>query len=429
MPVTGLTRVTVSAARRRLDVALPEQAPLAELLPELLRHAGEGLPDAGQTHGGWVLRRTDGAALSVGQTLAQQGVRDGEVLTLVPARDGWPELEYDDVADAIASSARRYGRAWDGAATRLTGLAVCAGAALLGAVSLLRWPSAPIALGIAGLLVVLGILASRGYGDGAAGATIAALALPYAFVAGLPSVLPASAAVVLVGVVGAVGVGYGLRVFIGAVTAGLLGVLGAVLAFWLPAPGAAAAVVAVEVTGMAAVPLLAIRLGGLSTTTIERRPAGPAQVPAHDVSRAVARTDELVTGALLGFTAAGLAASAIAVKGGVSGAVLVAVAALGFLLRARLFPTVRQRLPLLVAGFGAVPVLLASLALPRYWVTAVLVALALVAVLTGAVYRRRAPGPYLGRAADVLDALCVTSVIPLACAVLGLYGRMRGLIN
>src|SRR5437763_17203211 len=105
----GWGRVPVHAPERRLDVALPEHTPLAELLPELLRHAGEGLPDAGQAHGGWVLRRADGVALSVGTTLVQQGVRDGEVLYLAPARTGWPELEYDDVADAIATGARRYG--------------------------------------------------------------------------------------------------------------------------------------------------------------------------------------------------------------------------------------------------------------------------------------------------------------------------------
>ena len=41
----GLARVTISAPQRRVDVALPEQVPLAELLPEVLRHAGEGLAD------------------------------------------------------------------------------------------------------------------------------------------------------------------------------------------------------------------------------------------------------------------------------------------------------------------------------------------------------------------------------------------------
>ena len=43
----GLARVTISAPSRRIDVALPEHVPLAELLPEVLRHAGEGLADDG----------------------------------------------------------------------------------------------------------------------------------------------------------------------------------------------------------------------------------------------------------------------------------------------------------------------------------------------------------------------------------------------
>ncbi len=426
--MSGLTRVTVSAAQRRLDVALPEHAPLAELLPELLRHAGEGLPDQGQAHGGWALRRADGGALSVASGLTPQGVRDGDVLYLVPARDGWPELEYDDVADAIAAGARRYGRTWDGTATRLTGLGVGALALLLGAGYLARTGTGPVDFGLAAVLLLAGIVAARVYGDGVVGATLAALALPYAFVGGLPSVLLGSAALVLAGVVGAVGVGHGLRVFVAGVTAGLLGALGAGLGLWLPAAGAASAVLAVLVTGMVAVPLLAIRLGRLPVPVLG--PDEPA-LPAPAVYAAVVRTDELVTGALSGCAVAALAAAVVAVRGGVSGEVLVGVAALGFLLRGRLFPTVRQRVPLLVAGFAGVLALVAAAgpALPRYGVLAGLVAVAAVAVPAGAVYRRRAPGPYLGRAADVLDALCVTAVIPLACGALGLYGRMRGLIG
>ncbi len=70
---TGLARVTISAPQRRVDVALPEQTPLAELLPEVLRHAGEGLADDGEEHGGWVLRRADGAVLATARPLAVAG--------------------------------------------------------------------------------------------------------------------------------------------------------------------------------------------------------------------------------------------------------------------------------------------------------------------------------------------------------------------
>lgn len=131
---TGLARVTISAPQRRLDVALPEQVPLAELLPDVLRHAGVGLADDGEQHGGWVLRRTDGGVLATAQALLPQGVRDGEVLHLVPARAHWPELEYDDVVEAIADGARRRGGAWSPTATRVASLA---GAAVPLAVGLL----------------------------------------------------------------------------------------------------------------------------------------------------------------------------------------------------------------------------------------------------------------------------------------------------
>src|SRR5688572_5012077 len=91
----GLARVTVATPKRRVDVALPETVPLGELLPHLLRHAGDGLADEGEQHGGWALRRSTGGLLDTKRSLAMQAVRDGEVLHLVPRRAEWPELAYD----------------------------------------------------------------------------------------------------------------------------------------------------------------------------------------------------------------------------------------------------------------------------------------------------------------------------------------------
>src|SRR3954467_15261666 len=108
----GLARVTSSAPQRPVDVALPEHVPLAELLPEVLRHAGEGLADDGERHGGGGGRGNHRGPPGAAQGLFPQGVRDGEVLHLVPAHEQWPELEYDDVVGAIAEGARRRGSAW-----------------------------------------------------------------------------------------------------------------------------------------------------------------------------------------------------------------------------------------------------------------------------------------------------------------------------
>jgi type VII secretion integral membrane protein EccD len=424
--VTGLVKITVDALGCRTDLALPADTPLAELLPDVLRHAGEGhaesLADRGEAHGGWVLRRSDGVPLSAGETLAAGRVRDGDLLFLVAAREQWPEPEYDDVVDAIADVARRTGRTWDGAATRLAGLAFAAVALLLGAVVLARTgPAAgPIAFGVAALLVAVGAWVARGYGDAVTGSVLAALALPFAFVGGLvmADLLAGAVATMVAALLGAVGAGYPRMVFVAGTTAAALGALGAFAGRDLAVPAAGAVVLTLVVTGAAALPMLALRLGRLP---VAGRPGDREALRA-----AVARTDELLGGMLLGSAGAASGAAALVAGGGVAGRVLVGLAAAGFAVRARLFPAVRHRLPLLIAGTAGVVVLVvgARAGLP---LGIALVAVGGVAVLAGSRYR--APGPYLARAADLLDGLCVVATIPVACAVLGLYGRIRGLIS
>ncbi|MCI4067118.1 type VII secretion integral membrane protein EccD, partial [Micromonospora sp. R77] len=55
--------------------------------------------------------------------------------------------------------------------------------------------------------------------------------------------------------------------------------------------------------------------------------------------------------------------------------------------------------------------------------------LALVSVAAGTTYARRPVSPYLGRLADLTDTALVVSVVPVACAVLDLYDRARGLLG
>lgn len=473
---TGLARVTISAPHRRVDVALPEHVPLAELLPEVLRHAGEGLADDGERHGGWLLRRTDGAALAAGQGLQPQGVRDGELLHLVPARAEWPELEYDDVVEAIADGARRRGAAWCAASTRSSTLA--AGGVLVGVglLAVLRegpaWTSAAfVALGVAALLALAGVLASRAYGDASAGAALGGYALPYAFAGGAllassgdpvgvlgpvrwlgaPELLVGSVALLLVGLLGAVGVAAGLRIFAAGMTVGVLGALTALAAFSLTAAGAAAVLLSVLVCAIGAVPLLAIRFGKLPMPPITL-PAGAESAAGFTgpgiglpdaarerpdrgrVDAAVGRAEELLSGMLVGHAVLATAAALVLVTaGGSAGRVLVAVSAAALLLRSRLFVTVRQRVPLVVAGLVGFAVLAAALVADAGTTGLLALAvggllLALLTVVAGATYSHRVPSPYLGRAADLFDTVMVVSVVPVACAVLGLYARALGLL-
>ena len=469
----GLARVTISAPQRRVDVALPEHVPLAELLPEVLRHAGEGLADDGEKHGGWVLRRTDGVALATAQGLFPQGVRDGEVLHLVPARDDWPELEYDDVVEAIAEGARRRGTVWTPGTTRAATLVGGAVLLALGLVAVLwkgpAWGGAAyLGLGVAVLLALTGVTASRAYGDARAGAALGACAMPYAFAGGAvlvasgsgdrvgvfaplpwlggPEVLAGSVALLLVAALGGVGVAATLRLFTAGAVVGLFGGMAALVSFLTSAAGAAAVLLSVLVCGIGAMPLLAVRFGKMPTPPVTL-PTGSAaegfaaaHSPVRDAARerperatvfaAVARTEELLTGMLIGH--AMLCAGAfvvLATSDGLSARILTAISTAALLLRSRLFVTLRQRVPLVAAGLAGVASL--GINLLRHADPAVLLGvsliglvLALITVVAGATYSRRPPSPYLGRAADLLDTLVVVSVIPVACAVVGLYGAV-----
>jgi len=465
---TGLARITISAPQRRVDVALPELVPLAELLPEVLRHAGEGLGDQGEQHGGWVLRRTDGAPLVPGQALAAQGVRDGELLHLVPARTQWPELEYDDVVEVIADSARSRGGTWTGPATRQAALA---GAGVLLSVGLFAvlhggpgWSAGPfVALGAAVLLCLAALLASRAYGDAPAGTTLGGWAMPYAFTGaallvtsgdpvgvfpplrwiGAPEALAGAVTLLLVAVLAAFGVGAGLRIFAAGAIAGLVGAVAALGGFVASAAGTAAVLIAVLVCGIGALPLLAIRFGRLPMPSPQTAGVpgggeadGTRQPPERMlVYAAVARTEELLTGMLIGHAVlVGVAALLLVSSGGFAGRLLVGVCAAVLLLRARLFVTVRQRLPLVAAGLASAGALGAALAWsngpgrPLGLVAGGLL-LALVTVAAGITYARRPPSPYLARAADIADTVLVVSVVPVTCAVLDLYARARGLLG
>ncbi|MFC0030698.1 type VII secretion integral membrane protein EccD [Micromonospora chaiyaphumensis] len=463
---SGLARVTISAPRRRVDVALPEQVPLAELLPEVLRHAGEGLADDGERHGGWVLRRTDGGALATAQALLPQGVRDGEVLHLVPARAQWPELEYDDVVEAIADGARRRGAAWSPGATRAAALA---GAGVPLAVGLLAVLTAgpgprsgwPVAAAVALLLVLAATAASRAFGDGPVGATLGGYALPWAAAAGAlavgsgdpvgplaplrwvgaPELLAGSVALLLVSVLALLGVASRSRVFLAGATAGTAGAAAGLGGLFLDPAGTAAVLLCALVFALGGLPLLAIRLGKvpLPPITLPAPAGGPAGVrdlpDRTRVHAAVARTEEMLTGMLLGHAVlAVVAAAVLATTGGAAGRLLVAVGCGVLLLRSRLFVAVRHRVPAVAAGligYALLGAVLADRAGPagRLALTVGGLAVALLAVAAGATYARRPVSPYLGRLADLTDTALVVAVVPVACAVLDLYDRARGLLG
>lgn len=455
---TGLARVTIAAPNRRVDVALPESATAAEVLPSLLRVAGDGLADSGQTHGGWALRRTDGSMLDPGKSIGANELRDGDILHLVPRQAEWPEMDYDDTVDAIATNALKQSRSWGPSATRRAGLIFAAiGLTLALAVLVVSGPPwllpGSISLGLAAVVLAAGVTASRAVADSGTGATLGGLAMllaafgGLAFLQGEQSLLAAEpaqyvaagAALVITAFLGFLGVGDRTQYFVAGMFLGLFVALGGLVALaeWTGLVGIAAGAAAVVVLFTPIFPLLSIRLSKLPMpnlpTSAEDLLKDPPQVPLPRIHATVRRADEILTGLQTGAAAIVVLASVILVADADrSAAILVGIVSLAGLLRARLFPALRHRLPLLVAG-GVGPFLLAVAAIvvyPEYRLPIIVPALVVIAAIclaAGLLYQNRPPSPYFGRIADILDILVILGVVPLTCLVLGLFGYFRGL--
>ena len=455
---TALAKVTINTPARAIDVALPEHVPIAELLPYILRHAGEGAADTGEQHGGWALRRVGGERLDPRQTLGAHKVRDGEILHLVPGQVDWPEIEYDDLVEAIASGARRYGRSWGNAATRTCGLAAGAVILLLGTLIVLNfqppWLVPGLVLLIAAfVLLVLGVVLARAVPDAQAGAVFAGAGLPYAFLGGFliaapdvgltdfgsPQWLVGSVVLAVFGILGFAGVGAYARVFVAAVAAGVLGAFGALLGGSMSLDGSAALVLATGIALLPGYPLLAIRLGRLPLPQLPQRATdllsdSPAP-PAAAVFAATARADEILSGLLLGLSVtSAVCALFLSAHGGGAQMIMLCLVAVALLLRARVFPVPRQRVPLLVGGGLAV-------ALLSVWEVAeldgnvavgvFLLVIGMVAglvVTAGVVYSKQNPSPWLGRISDFVDIVAMLALIPFAAYLTGFFAYVQGLM-
>ena len=457
MTITGLVRVTVVTPQRRIDLALPEQVSVAEILPGLLARAGEHLADQGVPGGGWVLRRSDGTELTLGRTLGAHRIRDGELLHLVSRRTEWPELEYDDLVDAVATGSGRSGTLWTAWHTRMAGLGFGALAGGLGLIGVWRsgppWPGvAGWSLLVTGVLLLAGVLLSRALGDAAAGAVAGILAMPYGFAGGAmllagdrsigdlgsAQLLTGSAALMLVGIAGLVGIVDRAAWFAAAIFSGLLGILAGWLSTTdaLDATEVAAIVAGALIIVIPGLPPMALRLGRVPTPTLPRTTADlirdDPQPPRPVVYGSVLRAAALLSGMLAACCLVTAVATVVLARAGTrSSAALVGLVVVALLLRARSYPVTRQRLMLLTAAAtGCAMLAIDRLMLdddtPFLIAIPVLLVIAALLVLCGLRYSTRVPSPYLGRYAELLEVGVVLAVVPVVCAVLGLYALARG---
>lgn len=115
-------RLSVVGDDRRLDVGVPSQVPLVEIIPGFARSLG--VLDPTLTHGGYVLQRADGSALDPSRGAAAQGVHDGELLTLVRGGLMSEPRVYDDVVEAVIDATSEQHGTWTPADSSRTALFV-----------------------------------------------------------------------------------------------------------------------------------------------------------------------------------------------------------------------------------------------------------------------------------------------------------------
>ena len=463
-PSSVFTRVTVVAPRTRIDLALPSDIAVANLLPMLLNMAGESSADGGSKHGGWCLATLGGDALDPDRSLSSLGVVDGDLLQIRRRNDNPPPPLFDDVVEAIAEAAPGSYRPWTEHTARTLGL-IAAGLALLAsAIGLLRAGALAEAAAGAGLgagalagvtaviVLIAGVVTARVYGETSAGVVVAAGSLPLGFVSGLYIVpggiapgpqaehfLLACTLTLVLAIASIAMLGAGTTPFVASATAAALGALTFLIAILVHRPGAgiAAGAAAVALGGISVSPRLTIHLSRLpmpqvpSSTKDLREDTGLPDYAA--IERRVEVAHEYLTGMIIGCGAVAAIGAVVAAAGGVLGIVFGAVVGAVLLLRARSYANGNQAIALLVSGMVAVGGLMAGLLATARQPGAVLAGfaglliLALLALVTGVVVPRRRFSPVLRRSVDVVEAVLIASVLPLALGVLDLYRTIRAL--
>ncbi|GAA2752496.1 MULTISPECIES: type VII secretion integral membrane protein EccD [Kitasatospora] len=475
---TGFCRVTVVAPDSRIDVALPEDVPLADIYPEVLRLTGQTQVDGTPT--GFHLVRRDGTVLDSGLPLVAQQVRDGDLLSLRPFAESLPPAVYDDVADAIASAVEADRRFWSADLMRSFGL--IGAAVLLVLLGFALWfsdlrhdmHSLPgILSGVTAIvLVAYAGVRARVYDDHTAALALGLGALPHTLIAG-SGVIPVAhlgdgpgRLQFLVGCVAVLVVSVLLvgllpekdSVFVAAAFLAAAGTLATFTAVLMPGTSATNIAAVTGVGAVAAIgflPALSARFARLPvgfSAPGQTRTRGSSyseetdrsEVAQYERIAAQARRGHEVLVGLVGGCAATIvgACAVLGFSDRSLGELLALAIGLATMLRARLFRYTAQVFALTIAGLVGLGLLILGLSLntPKFLLTAGTTAADLrtvwlaasialgAAVLTGIalIVPKLGVSPFWGRILDMVDSLTLIALVPLTLAVLDVYDLVRG---
>ncbi|SFT58493.1 type VII secretion integral membrane protein EccD [Actinopolyspora lacussalsi subsp. righensis] len=460
---TVFSRVTVVAPKTRIDLALPADVSVADLLPMLLDMAHEATPDGGARHGGWCLAKLGDAPLDTSQTLAALGIVDGDMLQLRRKSDDPPPPLYDDVVDALAEAEPGSYRPWTKETAARTGhaagaLAMIASAVALGMAAVPQGIIFHIIAAVVGLAVAIfatgiGAIVARAYGAATTGTVLAAAGgLPMAFVAGLsivpgqdmrPKLLLASALVLIFASVSLMVIGAGIIHFIAAATISLFAVIGFLVATLVPAAtaaGVASGAAAVGLAGISMLPRITIQLAKLPLPHVpgnaEDLKEDGGFPDYHQIQRQSGLAHKYMTGLIVGCGGtAALGAMIATTAPNIWGPLLAGVVSAVLMLRGRNYANGSQAIALLLSGLIAALGMTIWLVLPTVttsqqkltWLFWPLLLLGVAAIVFGVVFPNRRFSPVQRRSVDIIEAVLIALVLPLALGVMDVYMTIRDL--
>jgi type VII secretion integral membrane protein EccD len=477
----GFCRVTIVAPDSRIDVALPDDVPVADLYPEILRLSRQSPAEGAPV--GYHLVRRDGTVLDSARSFAAQRILDGELLTLRPFAESLPPAVFDDVSEAVASAVTRDRALWSGDLTRAAGLV--AGGVLPALLAFVAWSSElrhdmhslqGVLAAVAGvLLTTLACVRARVYDDAGSAIALGLGALPNIAVAGsglLPldrgegigrlQFLLACAAVLIAALVLSLVSPSGDGPFVAFVFASAVGVVTTFVGILTGLrPIETAAVCApVAVGALAFLPGLSMRFARLPIGFeapnpsrggyAETEPNTHEPVDAERVAARARRGHELLVGLVGGCALVAVGASIVLGFSSDVWAQLLALATgVAMLMRASLFRYTAQVAATLAAGLSALVFLGLGLALNPPWdyvrqalqgdtasldirsvwlVAAIAVAAALVTAI-GLITPRRGVTPFWGRFLEIAESFVLLTLVPLTLAVFDVYTTVRAMTS
>lgn len=440
-----------------VDVALPTEVPLVDLLPAILPQFGAERVEQAADHEGWVVQRLGEPPLDEDRTIGELNLLDGETLYLRPRTDQLPAIAYDDLVEGVGEQVRKHSGVWRPGHTRWLLRLGASVAMLTGLVLIAGIDTGVVRTALAGVLAVAllagSALVARGAADPPVATILAGLGVGYAALTGwsLSATLAplASPAVLVTGAAGGalialaasvVAVADSATLFAGALTFVVALTVPSLIASVTPLSPQQAAAIGLVVTLVAGafVPTTAFRLSGL---TLPMLPGGPEQL-AEDIepvpSRVVVDRGAVTTAYSIalhvGLGVAQCVLFPLLVLAGVGWQLWFSVVvAFLLLLRARHPNGVAQRwshvapaalcavLTVLHVGGEQDPlVLVLAVCLPVFAVGVLL-------LLGGQRLPGRRLAPYWGRAVEIVELLTAIAILPLLLQVLDVYATMRGL--